>query len=227
VTPTLARAHGQGLPLAGRSRDFLTAASALAFIPFGVAAGIGPSALGLLLGPGWETACGLVPLLALNAALYFLCSISYAIDEVRRAFSALLVSQTALAVTVLVGVGLATRVAHSLVLVPAAMALGPLAGHALQLVRWRRAGLIEPAAMLRVHLVHAVIGGSLFLAGRMGAGYGHSPLGATFWGSAAVVPVVGFWCVMRHYVPVFTTAVERGLVSRPAFAGRTAPVSPS
>lgn len=220
VTPTLARAHGRGLPLAGRSRDFLTAASALAFIPFGVAAGVGPAALGLLLGPGWETASSLVPLLALNAALYFLCSISYAIDEVRRAFGALLVSQAAVAVTVLVTVGAATR-ARDLALVPAAMALGPAVGHCLQLARWQRAGLVEAVQMVRVHLVHAGIGGSLFLAGRTGSAYGHSALGSTVWGLFAVLPVAGFWFALRRYVPVFTTAAERGLIARPALAGRS------
>jgi hypothetical protein len=81
--------------------------------------------------------------------------------------------------------------------------------------------------MLRVHLVHAAVGGSLFLAGHLGAEYGDSPFRATVWASAAVVPVIGFWCAMRHYVPVFTTAVERGLVGRTASVGRTAPASPS
>jgi O-antigen/teichoic acid export membrane protein len=220
VTPTLARAHGQGLPLGARSRDFLTAASALAFIPFGIAAGVGPAALSVLLGPGWETACALVPLLALNAALYFLCSISYAIDEVRRQFRALLVYQITVAVVVTTAVGSAAG-AHRLALVPAAMALGPAVGHALQLARWRRTGLIATGPMLRVHLTHATIGGSLFLAGHAGAQYGHGPLSATVYGSAAVVPVAVFWFALRQYVPAFSIAAQRGLIVRPAFAGRT------
>jgi O-antigen/teichoic acid export membrane protein len=220
VTPALARAHGQGLPLGARSRDFLTAASALAFIPFGIAAGVGPAALSLLLGPGWETACALVPLLALHAALYFLCSISYAIDEVRREFRALLMYQTTVALIVMTAVGTTTW-AHRLALVPAAMALGPAVGHTLQLARWRRTGLIETAPMLRVHLTHAAIGGSLFLAGHAGARYGDSPLRATLYGLTAVIPVALFWFALRRYVPVFTIAAERGLIARPAFAGRS------
>jgi O-antigen/teichoic acid export membrane protein len=220
VTPALARAHGQGLPLGARSRDFLTAASALAFIPFGIAAGVGPAALSLLLGPGWETACALVPLLALNAALYFLCSISYAIDEVRREFRALLVYQLTVALIVVTAVGSATW-AHRLALVPAAMAVGPAVGHSLQLARWRHTGLIEAAPMLRVHLTHAAIGGSLFLAGHVGAQYGATPLSRTLYGSTAVIPVALFWFALRRYVPVFSIAAERGLIPRPALAGRS------
>ena len=218
VTPALARAHGRGLPLGPRSRDFLIAASALAFIPFGVAAGIGPSALLLLLGPGWQTASGLVPLLALNAALYFLCSISYAIDEVRRAFGALLVPQAVLALTVPLAVGTATR-SGNLTLVPAAMVVGPLLGHLLQLACWHRAGLIALPSIVRVHLVHAAIGGTLFLAGRTGAQYGSGPFAATVCGLAAVLPAAGAWYAVRRYVPAFTTATDRGLLTRPATAG--------
>ena len=218
VTPALARAHGRGLPLGPRSRDFLIAASALAFIPFGVAAGVGPSALLLLLGPDWHTAASLVPLLALNAALYFLCSISYAIDEVRRAFGALLVPQVVLAIVVPLAVGTVTR-SSGLALVPAAMALGPAIGHLLQLLSWRRAGLIALSPMLRVHLTHAAIGGTLFLAGRTGGQYGSGPLGSTVCGLVAVIPVAGAWYLVRRYVPAFTTAMERGLLTRPATAG--------
>lgn len=218
VTPSLARAHGRGLPMGRPSRDYLTAASALAFIPFGIAAGVGPAAVGLLLGPGWETASSLVPLLALNSALYFLCSISYAIDEVRRSFRALLVCQTALALTVAVAVGTTVR-SHDLALVPAAMALGPAIGHAVQLTWWQRAGLVAAVPMLRVHVVHAVIGGTFFLAGRTGSHYGDGPLGATLCGLIAVLPVAAAWFAVRRFVPAFATAAERGLLVRPAAVG--------
>jgi O-antigen/teichoic acid export membrane protein len=218
VTPSLARAHGRGLPMGRRSGDFLTAASALAFIPFGIAAGVGPAVLGLLLGRGWEIASGLVPLLALNSALYFLCSISYAIDEVRRSFRSLLVCQSVLALTVALAVGAATS-SHDLALVPAAMALGPALGHVIQLTWWHRAGLVAVVPMVRVHLVHAAIGGSFYLAGRAGAHCGRSPLGATLCGLAAVLPVAAAWFAVRRYVPVFATAAERGLLARPTAVG--------
>lgn len=219
VTPTLARANGQGLPLAPRVRDMLSAATALAFIPLGVVAGIGPSALALLMGPGWETASVLVPLLAMNAALYFVCSIGYAIDEVRRALRGLLAVQATVMVSVLLAVGAATSMGN-LTLVPAAMAVGPATGHALQMVRWHRAGLVPLSGILRIHLVHAVVGCSLFVAGHAGAQHGHSPLSATVWGLLALLPVIAFWLALRQYVPIFVTAAAHGLVPRPARTGR-------
>ncbi|MFG2824440.1 oligosaccharide flippase family protein [Kitasatospora sp. NPDC048365] len=219
VTPALAAAHGQGLPLGPRIRDMLSATSALAFVPFGVVAAIGPPALALLLGPGWESASALVPLMALNAALYFLCSIGYAIDEVRRELRGLFVVQVSVTVAVLCAVGAVTSL-RSLTLVPAAMALGPAVGHALQLGRWHRAGLLELSGMLRIHLVHAVVGGSLYLAGRAGTTYGHSPLSRTVWGLLALLPVVAFWLALRRSVPVFTTATALGLIPWSARTGR-------
>ncbi|MEU2629894.1 oligosaccharide flippase family protein [Kitasatospora sp. NPDC007106] len=219
ATPVLARAHGQGLPLASKVRDMLSAASGLAFIPFGAAAGLGPSALALLLGPGWETASGLVPLLALNAALYFLCSIGYAVDEVRKALRGLLVVQSAVALTVLLSVGAAAWT-RGLALVPAAMAVGPAVGHALQLAGWHRAGLVEVPAVLRAHLVHAVIGGSFFLAAHTGAQYGRSAASSTALGLLALLPVAAFWLLVRRNVPVFAMAASYGLLPRPARTGR-------
>jgi O-antigen/teichoic acid export membrane protein len=219
VTPVLAQAHGQGLSLASRVRDMLSVTSALAFIPFGIAAGIGPAALGLLLGPGWESASALVPLLALNASFYLLLSIGYAIDEVRRALRGLLVVQASVAVAVLLGVGAAASL-RSLMLVPAAMAAGSALGHALQLARWHRAGLVRLPAVLRAHLVHAVIGGSFFAAGNVGARYGHGPLSSTLWGVSALLPVAGFWLALRQNVPAFMTATAHGLVP-----GRFAPAA--
>jgi hypothetical protein len=197
----------------------LSATSALAFIPFGMVAAIGPAALALLLGPGWESASAMVPLMALNAALYFLCSIGYAIDEVRCELRGLLIVQVSVTVSVLCSVGAAASM-RSLTVIPAAMAVGPAVGHALQLSRWHRAGLVDLSAMLRVHLVHAAIGGSLFVAGHAGAQYGHSPLGATAWGLSAMLPVVAFWLAMRRSVPIFGTAAAHGLIPWPARTGR-------
>ncbi|WP_037607214.1 oligosaccharide flippase family protein [Streptacidiphilus rugosus] len=219
TTPVLAEAHGRGLPLGPRVRDTLIAASALAFVPLGVVAGVGPAALAVLLGPGWESASALVPLLALNAAFYFLCSIGYAVDEVRRAFRGLLVVQASVMAVVLLAVGAATT-AGRLGWVPAAMTIGPALGHVLQLAAWRRAGLVEVLVVLRAHLVHAAIGGSLFVAGQVGACYGQGPVGATLWGLLAMVPVLGCWLALRRNVPVFTTAVAHGLIPWPA--GRAA-----
>jgi hypothetical protein len=70
--------------------------------------------------------------------------------------------------------------------------------------------------MLRVHLVHAAIGGALFLAGRTGAEYGDGPLRATFYGMLALLPVLAVTFSLRFYVPAFTTATERGLLPWPA-----------
>jgi hypothetical protein len=106
-------------------------------------------------------------------------------------------------------------------LVPAAMAAGSALGHALQLASWHRAGLVRLPAVLRAHLVHALIGGSFFAAGHVGARYGHSPLGSTLWGLSALLPVAGFWLAQRRHVPAFMTATAHGLV--PA---RFAPAAP-
>ncbi|WP_406859653.1 oligosaccharide flippase family protein [Streptomyces sp. HUAS MG47] len=212
VTPALARRNGNGLPLGPAVRDVLSAASALAFVFFGAIAGAGPSALRLLLGPGWETACTLVPVLALGAAFTLLYNVCYAVDEVRKAMGALLRIQVAVSIATVVTAA-AAAVARDLTLLASAVAVGTGLGHLLQLRRWYRDGVVPPAALARPYLVHTAVGAALWASGSAGASLGGTPLAATGCSLLGMLPVALVCLAARRRMPLYATAVQRGLVS--------------
>jgi O-antigen/teichoic acid export membrane protein len=212
VTPALARRNGDGLSLGPAVRDVLNAGSALSFLSFGALAGVGPSALRLLLGPGWEEAYALVPVLAVGAAFTLLYNICYAVDEVRKAMRRLLRIQVAVS-TATVAAAAAAATAHSLPLVATAVAVGTGLGHLLQLRGWHRDGLCRPRSLIRPYLVHAAVGGALCASGLAAASLGETPVAATGCSLLGMVPVALVCLAVRRRMPLYATAVQRGLVS--------------
>ena len=212
VTPALARRNGDGLPLGPAVRDVLSVGSALAFVSFGAAAGVGPSALRLLLGPGWETACALVPVLAVGAALTLLYNICYAVDEVRKAMRTLLRIQVAVTVGT-VATAVAGALTHDLTLLAAAVAVGTGLGHLLQLRGWQREGVCRLSSLVRPYLVHAAVGAALWASGLAGASLGEAPLAATGFALLGMLPVALVCLAARRRMPLYATAVQRGLVT--------------
>ncbi|MGW7816904.1 oligosaccharide flippase family protein [Streptomyces puniciscabiei] len=212
VTPTLARRNGDGLPLGPAVRDVLSAASALSFIVFGALAGVGPAALRLLLGPGWETACALVPVLAVGAAFSMLYSVCCAVDEVRKVMRRLLRIQLAVS-SMTVATAVAAATARDLTLTATAVAAGTGVGHLLQLRSWHLEGLCRPRALLRPYLVHAAVGTALCASGLAGASLSRAPLAATCCSVLGMVPVALFCLALRRRMPLYVLAARRGLVS--------------
>ncbi|GAA0671101.1 hypothetical protein GCM10010193_24110 [Kitasatospora atroaurantiaca] len=213
VMPSLARINGEGRTLGNALPDVLSAASAIAFISFGMMAGVGPAALQLLMGPGWERAGALVTVFALGAPLMLLCGFSYAADEIGRALGSLLRTQLlVLAATVgLVAVVVATT--RSLALISAAMSAAAGVGHLAQLVRWHRTGLCPLPSLVRPYLVHAAVGAALFGSGYLAAGYGTGPLSQVLHGMLGMVPVALVCVAARRRLPLYSAAVSRGLVT--------------
>lgn len=212
ATPMLAERRRQELPLDRAVEHVMCMASAVAFIGFGALAGIGPASLGLLLGPGWHTACALVPVLAVASGLALLCSAGGSVDQVRHASRALVDTQLAVVVTTAAGMAVAV-VAHSLFLLAGAVAVGQAAGHLAQLVRWQQAGVLRAGVVVRTHVIHAAVGTALGGAATLG-GLGRSSGGAFICGLVAMLPVVLACLLVRTRVPLYATAVGAGLLKR-------------
>ncbi|MER5890867.1 oligosaccharide flippase family protein, partial [Streptomyces sp. NPDC001941] len=140
-------AFGEGLLVA------LTAASALVAVATGVLAALGPTALVLLLGAGWESAGALVPWCLAGLGLQVLCTLGHQADEARGDHAAVWANQKLIAAVIAAGCGAAALLAspHALVLAHAA---GVLTGHAAQLRRWARAGLLLPRPRARADAAH-------------------------------------------------------------------------
>ncbi|MFC4471058.1 oligosaccharide flippase family protein [Streptomyces xiangluensis] len=210
VTPLLAERRAKGLLLGRAVERTLCAASAVAFIGFGITAGIGPAVLRLLLGPGWASAVAIVPALSAGAAMTLLCYCGGAIDQVRDAPRALVGTLMATVAATVVGVGLAVF-ERSLLLVAGAAAAGQVVGHLVQLVAWHRAGLLHAGAALRIHGVHAAVGAALGAAAAMGSS-ARSAAAALAYGLILMLPVVLVCVLVRTWIPVYATAVATGLL---------------
>ncbi|MEU6880247.1 oligosaccharide flippase family protein [Streptomyces sp. NPDC046712] len=203
----------------GRSRqavsDVLCLTSAIAFIGFGAVAGLGPSALNLLLGPGWVTAASLVPLLAVASALTLLTSVGDSVNQARDDRRSLVVTQSWAASAI--AVTLAAVVArHSLTLLATATVTGPLVGHVVQLLRWRAHGVIALAPLLRVHAAHLAAGAALALAAYAAAAAGDTPFHGLLLGTAAALAVLVCALPLRARLPLYAVAERHGLLPRPS-----------
>ncbi|MCX5388862.1 oligosaccharide flippase family protein [Streptomyces sp. NBC_00094] len=213
VMPSLARINGGGRRLGTVLPDVLSATSAVAFATFGVLAGVGPAALALLLGPGWEAAGALVPVLAAGAPLVLLCQVSYAADEIRREMGSLLQTQLLVLAATVVFVGLAVVAGQGMALVAVAASVAAGVGHLEQLVRWHRTGLCHMSAIVRPYAVHAAVGAALYGSGYLAAGYGNGPLARVAHGLLGMVPVALVCVVLRRRLPLYAAAVSRGLIT--------------
>jgi O-antigen/teichoic acid export membrane protein len=210
ATPVLAERHGLGLSLNRTVEHAMYTASAAAFIGFGAMAGIGPAALGVLLGPGWGTAEGLVPVLAVGSAMALLCSSANSADQARHASRALVGTQLTVVATTAAGIVVAAT-AHSLLLLAAAAGAGQAAGHIAQLVRWHRIGLLHAGVAVRTHLIHAAVGAALGGAAVLG-GVGRTPAAALAGGLASMLPIVLACVLLRARLPLYMAVVTMGLL---------------
>ncbi|GAA0688621.1 hypothetical protein GCM10010193_48380 [Kitasatospora atroaurantiaca] len=214
VMPSLARINGEGRTLGNALPDLLSAASAIAFVSFGVLAAVGPAALRLLLGPGWGTAGELMTVFAAGAPLVLLCQVGYTVDEVRKAMGALLQTQL-LVVAITAGVvALGVAAGRSLALVAAAYSAASAVGHLAQLVRWHRARLCHLPSLVRPYLIHAAVGGALYVSGSLAARWGDGPLSQIMHGLLGMAPVALVCVAARRRLPFYSTAVARGLVTQ-------------
>ncbi|MFF9869590.1 oligosaccharide flippase family protein [Streptomyces sp. NPDC013953] len=212
VTPLLAERRAEGLPFRRDVERTLCTASAVAFIGFGIMAGLGPAVLCMLLGPGWESAAALVPVLSAGAAMTLLCYCGGLIDQVRNAPRALLGTLTATVVATVAGVAAAVF-AQALLLVAVAAAVGQVVGHLAQLAAWHRSGLMCAGAALRMHGVHLAVGAALGGAAALGSS-DHSGAVALWYGLVSMLPVALLCVLLRGWIPVFTVAVATGLLRK-------------
>ncbi|MFE6090467.1 oligosaccharide flippase family protein [Streptomyces massasporeus] len=231
VTPLLAERRAEGLRSGQDMQRTLCAASAVAFIGFGITAGIGPAVLRLLLGPGWESAVALVPVLSAAAAMTLLCYCGGSIDQVRNATRSLLATLLATVVATVAGVAAAVF-AQTLLLVAVAAAAGQGVGHLVQLAAWHRSGLMRAGAALRMHGVHLAVGAALGGAAALGSA-DRSAAAALGYGTVAILPVVLVCVLLRGRIPVFSVAVaagllrsRRSLISPPPSPAATGPSDP-
>ncbi|MGW0884297.1 oligosaccharide flippase family protein [Streptomyces sp. NPDC002671] len=212
VVPPLARINGDGRPLRSAVHDLLSAASALAFVSFGAMAGVGPVALRLLLGPGWDEAGKLVPVLAVGGACSVLYAIGYAVDEVRKVIRRLLWLQLTVGAATLIAVA-ASAAAGGLLLIAIAATATTGFGHVLQLLRWHQEQLCRLPSLARIYLVHAAVGAALYAGGRAGASLAAAPGIALGSGLLGMAPVALICVALRRRMPLYATAAARGLVS--------------
>ncbi|MGW6097127.1 oligosaccharide flippase family protein [Streptomyces sp. NPDC055157] len=222
VTPALAERRKQGLEGSPAVAHTVCSASAAALIGFGALAGLGPSALGLLLGTGWGRASDLIPVLALGSAATLLCRSGMIVDQVRHATGALLGTQ--FAVTAATAAAVCAAVArHSLFLLAAAVAMGQAAGHIVQVLGWHRDTLVHAAFVVRAHAVHGLVGVALGTAATCGAA-GRPPATGLACGLASMAPVALVCGLVRRRIPVYAAVVAMGLSPLPRARRRAGPL---
>jgi O-antigen/teichoic acid export membrane protein len=206
AVPLLADRRGQGLPLTRPAQHLLYAASA-GFVAFGALAGVGPAALALLLGPGWEGAAALVPAFAAAAALQVVYSAGCALDLARGARRDLVHTQMVLLAVTAAGLAGAVGWREPLPLIMAGAA-GLAVGHAVQLVRWHGAGTLGAGTVVRAHLTHLVAGACAAATGR----WGDAALGGLPGAVLAMSPVLVACLLLRDRLPAYRAAADIGLL---------------
>ncbi|WP_433450419.1 oligosaccharide flippase family protein [Streptomyces sp. CA-142005] len=209
VTPLITERRWHGLRIA--MEHVLCMTSAAAFIGFGVVGGLGPAALTILLGQGWGTAAGLVPLLAAASAATLLCSLGSSIDQARHASAAVIGAQFTVTTGSVLGIAVAAGLRDLSLLVTAAI-VGQSAGHVVQLWFWHRSGLLRFDTAARIHLPHILIGAVLGSAAALGSSLGGDPVSALFWGLAATLLAVPVCLLFRSRIPLYRAAIAVGLI---------------
>lgn len=187
------------------ARLAVTAASAAGFAGFGIVAGAGPAALALLLGPGWESATALVPWLCAAGALHLVYSAGCSLDLARGRRRELLGTHLVvlLATAAALAVVLPWRGSGSaLPLLACAAAAGPAAGHALQLVRWGRCGLVRAREALRAHAVHCGIGAAAGALATLAGSAAAAPGDRLLYGLLALTPVALLCAGLHEQLPL-------------------------
>ncbi|MER6059611.1 oligosaccharide flippase family protein [Streptomyces sp. NPDC001792] len=222
VSPVLAERRKRGLEGASAVARTVCSASAAALIGFGVLVGLGPVALGLLLGPGWNRASELLPVLAVGAAATLLCRSGMIIDQVRHATGALLSTQ--FAVTAATAAAVCAAIAwRSLFLLAVAVAVGQVAGHVVQVLGWHRNRLVHASFVVRAHTVHGLVGLALDAAATFGA-VGRPPATGLVCGLASMAPVALMCVLVRRRIPVYTAVAAMGLSPFPRFRRKARPL---
>ncbi|WP_407565237.1 oligosaccharide flippase family protein [Streptomyces sp. 184] len=212
------------------ARLALTGASAAAFAGFGAAAGAGPAALAVLLGPGWESATALVPWLCAAAALQLVYSAGCSLDLARGRRRELLGTHLVVLLTTAAALALVLPwrgSGHALPLLACAAAAGPAAGHALQLARWGRCGLVRVREVLRAHAVHCGIGAA---AGALAATAGSTaaePGPALLYGLLALAPVAVVCAALHERLPLSAALTDHRPPRPPAPRPRTSARPPA
>lgn len=187
------------------ARLAVTAASAAAFAGFGAAAGAGPAALALLLGPGWDSAAALVPWLCAAGALQLVYSAGCSFDLARGRRRELLGTHLVVLLVTAAALALVVRWRGSgatLPLLACAAAAGPAAGHALQLVRWRRRGLVRVREALGAHAAHGAIGAAAGALAALAGSTATEPGPALLRGLLALAPVALLCAALHRYLPL-------------------------
>ncbi|MFW6693402.1 oligosaccharide flippase family protein [Streptomyces sp. MAR4 CNX-425] len=205
------------------ARLAVTGASAAAFAGFGAAAGVGPAALAVLLGPGWGSATALVPWLCAAAAAQLLYSAGCSLDLARGRRRALLGTQLVVLLTTAAAFALVLPwrgSGHALPLFACAAAAGPAAGHALQLVRWGRCGLVRVREVLRAHAVHAGIGAAAGALATVAGSTAAEPGPALLYGLLALAPVAVLCAALHERLPLSAALTGRRAPAAPAPAPR-------
>lgn len=214
ATPLLAERRASDRLVGGRAAEHVVcAASAATFVGFGALCGLGPAALGLLLGPGWTLATALVPLTAAGAGMALLCRSGMIVDQTRHAGGVVLATQLTVLSTTFAGIAVAVA-EQSLVLLAGAAALGQAAGHLVQIGGWHRAGLLHTGTALHMHAIHAVIGAGLGGAAALG-GAGRPPAAGLGYGLVCMLPVVLLCALLRRRIPLYAVAAATGMLRAP------------
>lgn len=198
-----------------------------AALPFGMLAGLAGPAVAILLGPGWEPAAAMVPVLCAWACAYLVMALASNIFEsggaLRRIWSTQVVTAVGLTAPILVLAVSDELTVHRALTVSA---LAVVVAHAWQLRCFMAAGSLDLRRVLRAYSVHGLAGVLAFVVLRNTA----SVVGPWGWqleyGALALVVatiVVAAW-LPRRWIPLWTTAGSLGLLRS---SGRGSEVSVS
>jgi len=221
TTPTLALRSAAGGSAFGEGLSaVLSAASAVTACSLGVTAALGPTALCLLLGPGWEPAGALVPWFLVGLGLLLLCTLGHQADEARRDNRGVWANQWIIAAVIVGGSLLAVLAPspHALITTTAA---ATLAGHTAQLWRWRRTGVLAARPVLLAYGSHTLLALVVCGTALLGASLTASPALQVISGLAASLVALGCALAGGRRIPALRLAAAHGLL--PVARRRSAP----